>query len=123
MFISYILKTTQLIFFIFCGSYFTGMIWFIFCQFREKVGDDEFIGYFELEEKSNMEIVILMLYYSFTTLSTVGLGDFHPRGNSERIIGSFFMLFGAMITTHVMGSFTRMLDQIRFFNKSFEQND
>jgi hypothetical protein len=43
-----------------------------------------------------------MLYFAFTSLSTVGLGDYHPRSNAERIVGAFMMLFGAMITSLVM---------------------
>lgn len=45
------------------------------------------------------EVYTAMTYYAFTTLSTVGLGDFHPKSNKERILCSFIMLFGAIATS------------------------
>lgn len=47
-----------------------------------------------------------MTYFAFTTSSTVGLGDLHPRSNSERIIGAIFMLTGASATSYIMENFT-----------------
>jgi len=41
-----------------------------------------------LEILSNADKMIKLTYYTFTTLSTVGLGDMHPRGNSEMLLGS-----------------------------------
>ena len=100
-----------------CISYFTGLLWFIFCDLRlisyDKVadyddqdeGDQNFNNYFELYDKANLEKLITLAYFAFTSLSTVGFGDYHPRGNSERVIGAFFMLFGVAITSFCMESF------------------
>ena len=100
-----------------CISYFTGLLWFIFCDLRlipyDKVadyddqdeGEQNFNNYFELYEKANLEKLITLAYFAFTSLSTVGFGDYHPRGNSERVIGAFFMLFGVAITSFCMESF------------------
>jgi len=72
-----------------------------------------FIDYFEmndLEEHNRPKDVLVFIYYSFTTLSTVGFGDFHPRSNTERIFVAFFMLFGVMIFSYIMGVFIDMLN-------------
>jgi len=37
------------------------------------------------------------MYFSFTSLSTVGFGDYHPRSNSERLIGAAMLVFGVAI--------------------------
>ena len=38
----------------------------------------------------------------FTTLSTVGLGDYHPTNDKERVFGALILLFGVLTTSVVM---------------------
>jgi len=35
-----------------------------------------------------------------TTLSTIGFGDYYPISNSERLVGSLFLLFGVAIVAY-----------------------
>lgn len=109
--ISYMIKISLLLITLGCISYFTGLIWFIKCDLNfsqadrdveKDEGEQNFNHYFGLYDKTNSEIFVALIYYSFTLLSTVGFGDYHPRGNSERIIGAFLMLFGASITSYIM---------------------
>ena len=65
---------------------------------------------------------VSLIYYSFTTLSTVGFGDYHPRRNSERIIGAFLMLFGASITSFIMDGLSTMMKKFYELNKNYEEN-
>lgn len=55
-----------------------------------------------------------MTYFAFTTLSTVGFGDFVPISNTERVAGSIILLFGVMIFSTIMGEF---VDIIRSFQE------
>ena len=64
----------------------------------------------------------MLTYYAFTTLSTVGLGDYHPVTDNERISCAFIMLYGVMVTSIVMESFSLMLKELRNFNKSYEES-
>jgi len=48
-------------------------------------------------------------YYSLTTLTTVGYGDFFPQNNSERLLAIFIMLIGVSLFTYVMGNFTDLI--------------
>ena len=50
--------------------------------------------------------MIALTYFAFTTVSTVGLGDFHPKNSFERVVCSLIMLFGAMITSFLVESFS-----------------
>lgn len=43
-----------------------------------------------------MEKAILVTYYSLTTLSTIGIGDYHPVSNLERTGAVFYMLIGVL---------------------------
>jgi len=44
-----------------------------------------------------------MIYFSFTTLSSVGLGDYHPKNSAERLAMVPIMFFGFMIFTYIAG--------------------
>ena len=43
------------------------------------------------------------MYYSFTSLSTVGFGDFHPRSDFERLVCAAMLTFGVAIFSILMG--------------------
>ena len=51
-----------------------------------------------------------MTYFSFTSLSTVGLGDFNPRSDYERLIISLILMFGVAVFSYVMGNFIEIID-------------
>ena len=53
--------------------------------------------------------VIISMYFALTTLSTVGLGDYYPKTNIERIIGSFVLLVGVMCFSFIMGNMKKMM--------------
>ena len=88
-----------------CLSYFTGIAWYVFCSYYEK--EESFITLYDLDSHGqNLKKAISMTYFTFTTMSTVGLGDFHPKQNSERVLCSFIMLFGVMFTSLLMDAFS-----------------
>jgi hypothetical protein len=50
-----------------------------------------------------------MTYYTFTSLGTIGFGDFHAVADEERIVTILVILFGGMIFSYVMGVFIEIL--------------
>ncbi len=46
-----------------------------------------------------------MVYFAFTSLSTVGFGDLNPRSDFERIFIAFMLMFGVAIFSYIMGQF------------------
>jgi len=52
---------------------------------------------------------VIVTYYAFTTLSTVGFGDFHPRSDAERAICAVILLAGVAIFSYIMGNFIEIL--------------
>jgi len=54
---------------------------------------EQFLEEYELD-KPNQDITIQMTYFAITTLTTIGFGDFHPKSNFERIIGTVLLLGG-----------------------------
>lgn len=81
------------------------------------------IGYFDAcnqsWEKSKIWNIIELKYFSFTTLSTVGFGDFHPYSSSERIFIAFGMLLGVAIFSSILGNFIEMIDVIKEAQEDF----
>ena len=52
------------------------------------------------------------MYFAFTSLSTVGFGDFAPRSDLERVIGAFVLLFGVAIFSLIMANFMEILTNL-----------
>mmetsp|Transcript_24293 Transcript_24293/g.37506 ORF Transcript_24293/g.37506 Transcript_24293/m.37506 type:complete len:96 (+) Transcript_24293:1198-1485(+) len=66
------------------------------------------------------ELVIMYHYFSFTSLTTVGFGDFHPRSDLERGFIAFALLFGVALFSYIMGNF---IDILASYNQLYEIND
>lgn len=81
--------------------------------------DATFISYYKLNDNTNTRNAVLALYFSFTTLSTVGFGDFAPKSNFERIMGSIIMVFGVTLFSIIMGDFVQILNQFKSFDEEF----
>ena len=48
---------------------------------------------------------MISIYFAFTTLSTVGFGDYHPITNFERLLCASIMLNGVLIFSYIMNQF------------------
>jgi hypothetical protein len=83
----------------------------------------DFIKNFNFLMMPNYKKAIACTYYALTTLSTIGLGDFRPVSNGERIMGAFSMLWGVMIFSSIMGTFMDLLTNFKESNKSFDDGD
>jgi hypothetical protein len=86
-------------------SYFMGTIWFIISKNTTYTEDDfTFYNAYNLHEndKTNGEKLIIVLYFAFTTLSTVGFGDYVPKSELERTITAFILLIGVACFSYIM---------------------
>jgi hypothetical protein len=72
---------------------------------------------------TSKETTIIILYYAFTSLTTVGFGDLHPRSNVERIFVSITLLTGVAIFSYIMGNFIEIIGQMMEINSSFHDGD
>lgn len=109
------------------------MCWMIYCKIVEdlildidfksdegkKLYPDTFITKNGLQDILSVDATMTVLYFSFTTLSTVGFGDYVPRTDDERIIGILILVFGVAIFSIIMGSFVDILVQFKTFNEEF----
>ena len=67
--------------------------------------------------------MILVVYWSFTTLSTVGFGDYNPRSDPERILCSMVFLGGVSIFSIIMSSLIEMLEDFLTFQADLGDGD
>ena len=130
--ISYFFKTFKLIVVIVTISFFMGMMWYIYCTLtftplaelgdppREDVG---FLAEFNMDKNTHGENAIIVMYFAFTTLSTVGFGDYHPRSNAERLVCAFILLIGVAIFSYIMGIFIEILISIQGLNRDVDEGE
>ena len=106
-----------------CVSYLFGIAWYIFTsieldtvkQYSLDTGEEEpetFKTFFSLVDQEPAKNYVTMFYFAFTSLSTVGLGDYHPRSDIERLVGALALLCGVTITSYVMENITQATRQI-----------
>ena len=63
------------------------------------------------------------MYFSFTSLSTVGFGDFNPKSNSERLLCCALLIFGVSIFSYIMGDFIDILNKFKLINAELDEGD
>jgi voltage-gated potassium channel len=54
------------------------------------------------------------MYFAFTSLSTVGFGDYYPVSDIERLTSSVLLLFGVAMFSYIL---TDLLSQIELINQ------
>lgn len=147
MTIKFVLVTLKLVLIIFNCAYFTGIIWILFVdiyeqivdkdEYEEKIeevvnellavtdehGEDTFIDAYNIYHYPKMHQMIIPMYYAFTSLSTVGFGDYHPKSNAERIFCTIILLFGVMIFSYIMGVFIEMIESAKQKNQDLGDED
>lgn len=52
---------------------------------------------------------VTSMYWSITTLTTVGYGDLHPVNTREMIFDIFYMLFNLGLTAYLIGNMTNLV--------------
>lgn len=120
-----------------------GIFYFIYCDITndfsyviklrtdqkalEDAGSDDyyspnFVNAF-MSDMTNFEKAIGITYFSFTSLSTVGFGDMHPRNDIERALTAFVLLFGVAIFSIILGNFIEMSDKFMKLNEEWTDGD
>lgn len=85
--------------------------------------NDNFLRKHNILGLEHTERAIVSVYFAFTSLSTVGFGDFVPRSDNERVMGSAMLLFGVAIFSYCMGKFVEIFNEIIVFNEDLDDGD
>lgn len=76
-----------------------------------------------MENAKDLSNALKVVYFSFTSLSTVGFGDFHPRSDTERLICAMILLIGVAVFSYIMGVFIEILDEYGNLNAELDEGD
>ena len=96
-------------------SYLAGLLWYVFSEYVSKLeeapfnlnfdnGQEYFIDAYEMRSMEHERRALVMTYFTFTSMTTVGFGDYHPVSNLERLVGAIFLLIGVSITSYIIES-------------------
>jgi len=64
-----------------------------------------------------------MIYYSFTSLSTIGFGDFHPKSDIERLLCAIILVMGVAVFSSIMGIFIEILEKVRQIEDEVDESE
>ena len=114
----------RLIIFILTLAYFLGALWFILTKQTTK-NDDQytFYNYFKLGDNEEYENMAIVVYFIFTTLCTVGFGDFNPKSEIERAVTAFILLMGVTSFSYIMGQFISILLNVQSITAENEDSE
>ena len=87
------------------------------------VNSNTFITYYSFNNKDDMTRYITMIYYTFTTLATVGFGDYHPIADEEKMLACFVFLSGVSVISYLMGIFSDILKKFQKLNVDLDEGD
>lgn len=95
-------------------AYCLGTVWYVLTKHLTS-SPDQFTFYNEygLDTGSDGDNLIVVVYFMFTTLTTVGLGDFNPKSEIERLFISLILICGVLIFSWVMNTFFEILLNIK----------
>lgn len=121
--IIYTFRIIKLVITILGTSYFLGLFWYIVCDLKEIIEseDPNFIGVYFRDSQGPYHRTVASTYYAFTSLSTVGFGDFHPENSFERLFCALILLVGNGIFGYVLGMFREMVQEVR--NLDTDENE
>lgn len=88
-------------------SHLFGCLWYLLPQLYDD--ENNWVIKFELQDEETFRKYLFSLYYSFTTLFTVGFGDIHSVNDLERILSICWMLFGVGFYSFTIGTLSSVL--------------
>lgn len=104
-------------------AYFLGSLWFILTKHTTQDADAfTFYNEYGLKDKTSFENLWIVVYFMFTTLSTVGFGDFHPKSEIERIMMTFILLIGVASFSYIMSQFISILLEVQHVTATNEES-
>ena len=105
-------------------SFFLGMFWFLMTKHTTS-GPDEYTFYnaYGLGEREDLETLTIVLYFMFTTLSTVGLGDFNPKSEVERLIMTFILMIGVAAFSFIVTNLIEIVIDVQTVTSKNEDSE
>ena len=109
----------KLIFFVFALTHWMACI-FYFVGDYEKDAEMNWVKKKGLQDYPTREKYIISIYYSFTTITTVGYGDIHPVTLPEKLFGMVFMILACGFFAYIIGSLGTIVNRSDMLSVEFK---
>lgn len=67
-----------------------------------------------MNEKSKVDLYIVSIYWTLSTLATVGFGDISANNDLERVVSLIWMLIGVVSYSYTVGSLSTMMLEFNY---------
>lgn len=67
--------------------------------------------------------MVQLMYFAYTTLSTVGFGDKTPRSDIERLIICVILLLGVSLFGYILDILVNIIDQFKAFDVEIDEGN
>ena len=129
--ISIVFKVARLLVIIGILAYYFGTLFFIFADITSdnhkihanEEGIEHYIEAYDLKDHNDVSLIIMNTYFAFTSLTTVGFGDLHPKSNVERLFVAAGLLLGVLIFSFIQGELNEILVQMTEINSPINDGD
>ena len=112
--LKYVLNTLKMLIILILLVYMVAILYFIWIDVTKEFAVDGMKN--GINQMETSEAVLVMIYWSMTTLSTIGLGDYYPVSNYERALMCFVFLMGVAFFTYCFN----VLQEILVFLINFD---
>ena len=102
--------------------HFAGCFYFLLAaSYPEEKDEKTWIGSAlpDFRNKSPWVCYIYAMYWSITTLTSVGYGDLHAQNSSEMVFEIFYMLFNLGLTAYLIGNMTNLVVHVTSRTRRF----
>jgi hypothetical protein len=80
----------------------------LWCYIGKSHEPDNWISRVNMQDKSNFEIFLCSVYFTFATIYTIGYGDVIGVTNAEKVYMIFFMIIGGVVWTLLLTSLSHI---------------
>ena len=88
-----------------CGWVFIG-------RFNMDTDSNNWITTYGFADLTNPELYIVSMYWTVTTVATVGYGDIHACNQEEMVVNCVVMLLGVCIYSYMIGALTNLISSL-----------
>ena len=106
-------------------SYLVGIGWYIFCELNKETdtSGSDFNTKFDLNSQSDKHKAIVIFYWALTTISRVGLGDFYPTNNGERLLCCLILLLSVMAFSYIISFWISIIHYLSQLSGNLENRE
>ena len=109
-------------------GFFIGQYWFVFTVtiYQYSDGNDPYFADNEnwnIADKDDTLKNVIGMYFAFTTISTIGFGDFYPITDTERAVWAPILLSGVAVFSYFMGYLLEMIMKVKDLGQEFNKEE